>query len=47
MIKKIEKYYTKTVNTFGKQYRKRTTYWLLFIIPIYVTDIAIKGDYER
>lgn len=51
MIRKTEKYYTKRVNKigdsyYGQQCRKRTIYWFLFIIPIFVKDEVIRGDYE-
>ena len=55
MIRKTEKYYTKrirkykgvnrTYDEYGTQYIKKTTYWLLFIIPIFIKNEVVKGDY--
>ena len=56
MIRKTEKHYTKrirkykgvnrTYDEYGTQYIKKTTYWLLFIIPIFIKNEVVKGDYE-
>jgi hypothetical protein len=50
MIVKREKYYIKYINktkySVGKQQRKRTSFWLLGIIPLYIKDEVINGDYE-
>lgn len=47
-----EKYYLKKINKIGKaiydvQERKRTTYLLLGIIPIFINDKVIGGKYEK
>lgn len=52
MIKVTEKLYIKKINKIGfnyyeKQKRKRTTYWLFWIIPILVLDKVISGNYEN
>lgn len=52
MIRKTERYFTKRINkknslVHDAQYIKRTSYWFLFIIPIFTKDEIIKGDYER
>lgn len=52
MIVKKEKYYRKKINIINKdrcydiQERKRTTYLLLGIIPIFINDEVIGGKYE-
>jgi hypothetical protein len=51
MLRKTEKYYVKRINKicdsfYGSQQRKRTTWWLFFIIPIFIKDELIRGDYE-
>ena len=55
MIVKREKYYKKWVrkNDYdrfwekkGRQYRKRTSFWLFGIIPIYISNEIISGDYQ-
>ncbi|MET3505543.1 hypothetical protein [Halalkalibacter oceani] len=46
MIRKTEKYYFKKVGYYGKQKRKSTTYWLLWILPIFTKDEILGGDYE-
>lgn len=50
MIVKREKYYTKRFGKIGtyykKQQRKRTSFWLFGIIPLYIKDEVISGDYE-
>jgi hypothetical protein len=52
MIRKTEKYYRKEINKIGKNYYgsqsiKRTTYWFLWIIPVFVKNEIISGDYEQ
>lgn len=58
MIRKTERYYIKRVvthkamtkrsfNEYGRQQRKRTTYWLFYIIPIFISDEVVGGDYEN
>ena len=52
MIIRKEKYYIKKINKIGKtiydvQERKRTTYLLLGIIPIFINDEVIGGKYEN
>jgi len=52
MIVKREKYYTKYWNTGNSIYdhhsqkRKRTTYWLFGIIPVFINIEVLSGDYE-
>lgn len=56
MIRKTEKYYKKRVrtfkgwnrslNTYGYNYMKKTTYWLFYIVPIFVTNEVQKGVYQ-
>lgn len=56
MIKKTEKYYIKRIRTYkgstrkfdkyGTQNIKITKYWLFFIIPIFVKQEVLRGDYE-
>jgi hypothetical protein len=55
MIVKREKYYKKWVrkNDYdrfwvkkGRQYMKRTSFWLFGIIPIYISNEVISGDYQ-
>ena len=55
MIIKREKYFKKWVriNNYDKlwekkgiQYRKRTSFWLFGIIPIYIRNEVVKGDYQ-
>lgn len=52
MIIRKEKYYLKKINKIGKtiydvQERKRTTYLLFGIIPIFINDEVISGKYEK
>ena len=48
-----EKYYKKRINRIGSsfyydyQYRKRTYYLLLGLIPVFITDRVEKGEYEN
>ena len=56
MIRKTEKYYKKKIitykskikefNEYGKQNIKRTTCWLFFIIPIFIKEEVLNGEYE-
>lgn len=52
MIVRKEKYYSKKINIIDRnryydiQERKRTTYLLLGIIPIFINDEVIGGKYE-
>lgn len=51
MIVKREKYYTKRFGKIGNTYykqqqRKRTSFWLFGIVPLYIKDEVISGDYE-
>lgn len=53
MIIKREKYYIKHFKKDsyskykdGKQYLKRTSYWLFGIIPLYIKIEVQSGDYE-
>lgn len=52
MIIRKEKYYIKKINIISRnkiydtQERKRTTYLLLGIIPIFINDEVISGKYE-
>lgn len=52
MMVRTEKYYIKKINrlndfNYSTQKRKRTTYLLLGIIPIFISDELIEGSYER
>ena len=52
MIVRREKYYIKKINklndfNYNTQKRKRITYLLLGIIPIFINDELIEGSYER
>lgn len=54
MIVKKEKYYIKKINIIDKKYgcydtqnRKKTTYLLFGIIPIFISDEVIGGEYEK
>ncbi len=51
MIVKREKYYVKRINRIGayseSQNRKRTSFWLFGIIPLYIKDEVLSGAYER
>ena len=56
MIRKTERYFKKRVtryksalkkfNEYGQQNIKRTTYWLFWIVPIFIKDEVQSGDYE-
>lgn len=52
MIVKREKYYTwystkdKGIYFLKSQRRKRTSYWLLGIIPLFIKTEVLGGDYE-
>lgn len=51
MFKKTERFYIKRINKmgnhyYGRQKHKRTTYWFLFILPVFITDEVIEGDCE-
>lgn len=51
MLIKREKYYKKKINKSGTWYyelqrRKRTSFWLFGIIPLYIKDEYISGDFE-
>ncbi|AMQ66540.1 DNA/RNA helicase-like protein [Bacillus phage Shbh1] len=51
MVRVTERYYIKKINKllgkyYGKQQRKRTTYWLFWILPIFSKDEVVSGDYE-
>jgi hypothetical protein len=56
MLRKTEKYFKKRINErhrgktyymYDLQYIKRTTYWLLWIIPIFSKEEVQKGEYEN
>ena len=52
MIVKREKCFIKKVNKigrkyFGKQKIKRTSFWLLGVIPLYIRNEIIGGDWEN
>lgn len=56
MLKAKEKYYMKKIkltnyktvpNSYGIQNRKRMTFWLLWVIPIFIIDVVVDGEYER
>ena len=52
MIVKREKYYIKKINKIGNTYYgsqkiKRTSFWLLGIIPLYIKNEVVSGDYEK
>lgn len=53
MIVRREKYFIKEWykkdsydSHYRRQKRKRTSYWLLGIIPLFITTEVIDGDYE-
>lgn len=48
MIVKREKYYVKRINgnPYDGQRRKKTSFWLFGVIPLYVKDEVLSGDYE-
>lgn len=43
MIVKIERYYIKKL-TVGAQKRRRTSFWLFGIIPLYIKNEFVSGD---
>lgn len=52
MLVKREKYFIKRINKinktfYGEQKIKRTSYWLVGIIPLYIKNEVINGDWER
>ena len=52
MIVKREKYFIKKVNKIGRKYFgqqkiKRTSFWLLGVIPLYIRNEIIGGDWEN
>lgn len=49
MIVKREKYYVKRINgsLYDRQRRKKTSFWLFGIIPLYIKTEVLSGDYER
>jgi len=52
MIRKTERVFVKKINKIGDSYLgrqgiRRTTYWLLWIIPIFTKDEVVTGDLER
>ncbi len=56
MVRKTEKYYIKKIKTYKSKYRKfnsygeqkvkRTTYWLFLVIPIFIKEEVLKGEFE-
>lgn len=52
MIVKKERYYIKKINrksyfqSFDTQKIKQTSFWLLGIIPLYIKNEVIEGQYE-
>lgn len=53
MVVRKEKYYIKKINVIDKhkcydtQKRRRITYLLFGIIPIFINDEVISGEYEK
>lgn len=49
MIIKREKFYIKRINgiMYDMQKRKRTSFWLFGIIPLYIKEEVLSGNYER
>lgn len=55
MIRQTEKWFIRKINKvnrgsftdYEKQYVRRTTFWLLWIIPIFTKDEVVKGQYEN
>lgn len=47
MVVKREKLYIKRINgNMQMQKRKKTSFWLFGIIPLYIKDEVLSGDYE-
>lgn len=52
MLVKREKYYIRRINKigntyYGRQKIRRTSFWLLGTIPLYVKNEVLSGDFEN